>query len=242
MLDLFLLSYSPEGRRVIKAFENNEQPLKYSDRPASEAGHSKNDVLNRIYNAAPCDADWNKMKGDDSKRFCGDCKLNVYNISSMSSRDARKLIKTTEGRLCLKLYRRKVGTIITDNCPVGLRKIRDRIKKVAMTVLLACVWLGLISDASAQGLVGAPVDPGGYAGGRDFVETQQPAISALSIATTLSTLVLLCSLYFKRITMLHTAVALAGLWAIAGIVYGFEGRDHYFTSNAAAIWLSFVNR
>lgn len=234
----------------MKAFETNEQPSKHPDRPASEAGHCGNDVLDKIYIAAPCDADWNAMKGDDSKRFCGDCKLNVYNISSMSSRDARKLITTSEGRLCLKLYRRKDGTIITDNCPVGLRKIRDRIKKVAIAVCLACVWLGLISDASAQGLVGAPVDPryggspysGLYSETQTIVQTQQPAISALPIATGLSTFVLLVSLCFKRITLLHTAVALAGLWTIAGLVYGFEGRDHYFTSNAAAIWLSFVNR
>ncbi|MBC7997124.1 MAG: hypothetical protein IAF58_04240 [Leptolyngbya sp.] len=231
----------------MKAFEINEHPSKYPDRPASEAVHCENDVLDKIYIAAPCDADWDKMKGDDSKRFCGDCKLNVYNISSMSSRDARKLITTSEGRLCLKLYRRKDGTIITDNCPVGLRKIRDRVKKVAIAVCLACVWLGLISDASAQGIVGAPLDPrygvsGQYSESQTIVETQQPAISALPIATTLSTLVLLWSLCFKRITMLHTAIALAGLWAITGVIYGFEGRDHYFTSNAAAIWLTFVNR
>jgi len=45
------------------------------------------DVLDDILIASPCDADWALMTGTEQVRFCGACKLNVYNISEMT-RDA----------------------------------------------------------------------------------------------------------------------------------------------------------
>ncbi len=110
-------------------------------------------LLNQIQIAAPCHVDWESMTGDERKRFCGDCKLNVYNISSMSTKDAAKLIRQSEGRACLRLYRRKDGTVITDNCPIGLGNLRNRVlaKTAAVTALFAL--LGLASGTQAQGQV-----------------------------------------------------------------------------------------
>ncbi|MCC7528421.1 MAG: hypothetical protein IT342_07860, partial [Candidatus Melainabacteria bacterium] len=45
-------------------------------------------LLNSIRIASPCHVDWETMTGDERKRFCGDCKLNVYNISEMTKKDA----------------------------------------------------------------------------------------------------------------------------------------------------------
>lgn len=76
----------------------------------------------------------------------------------------------------MRLYRRADGTIITDNCPVGLRKIRDRLKLTAAAVLAIFVILGFMDSAQAQGLVGAPVDPRyGQSGPSDLME---PLVSA----------------------------------------------------------------
>ena len=33
--------------------------------------------LDNIRIASPCSANWDEMFGDERKRFCGDCKLNV---------------------------------------------------------------------------------------------------------------------------------------------------------------------
>ena len=44
--------------------------------------------LNNIKIASPCSANWDEMYGNERKRFCGDCKLNVYNLSGMSRDEA----------------------------------------------------------------------------------------------------------------------------------------------------------
>jgi hypothetical protein len=67
------------------------------------------------------------MLGDDRTRFCGQCSLNVYNLSSMTRSDAEALITRTEGRLCVKFYRRFDGSIITKDCPIGLAAIKRRV-------------------------------------------------------------------------------------------------------------------
>jgi hypothetical protein len=40
--------------------------------------------LNDLRIASPCSANWDEMVGDNRQRFCGDCKLNVYNLSGMT--------------------------------------------------------------------------------------------------------------------------------------------------------------
>lgn len=97
--------------------------------------------LSRMGVAAPCTSSWDKMTGDETVRFCHECKLNVYNISSMTERDAEELIRQKEGKLCVRFYRRKDGTVLTDNCPVGLRRIRNFGRKVAAVVALGISWL-----------------------------------------------------------------------------------------------------
>ncbi|HKP37163.1 MAG TPA: hypothetical protein VJT71_09905 [Pyrinomonadaceae bacterium] len=83
--------------------------------------------LRRVQVAAPCKVSWDNMLGDERVRFCGQCSLNVYNLSSMSRADAEALIARTEGRLCVKFYRRFDGSIITKDCPIGLQAIKHRV-------------------------------------------------------------------------------------------------------------------
>lgn len=87
--------------------------------------------LNNIKVASPCQADWNAMIGDERKRFCGSCKLNVYNLSGMTRTEAEKLLIQSEGRLCVRFYQRADGTVLTKDCPVGWRALKKRISKTA---------------------------------------------------------------------------------------------------------------
>ena len=87
--------------------------------------------LNNIRIASPCQADWNEMYGDDRKRFCRDCKLNVYNLSGMTRDEAEALIINAEGRLCVRFYTRADGSVITQDCPVGWAKLKQRTKVYA---------------------------------------------------------------------------------------------------------------
>jgi hypothetical protein len=79
----------------------------------------------------PCPADWDAMTGDDRVRFCGLCRLSVYNLSGMSRAEAEALLECTEGRLCIRLFRRPDGTVLTQDCPVGLVALKRRVALVA---------------------------------------------------------------------------------------------------------------
>src|SRR5687768_3588859 len=101
--------------------------------------------LDNILNAAPCDADWSKMTGDDRARHCGDCKKTVFNLSDMTRVEAEALIVEKQGRLCARYFQRKDGTILTKDCPVGVARRRKRRLIAAGTVAMlagggALVW------------------------------------------------------------------------------------------------------
>ncbi|CAF4026893.1 unnamed protein product [Rotaria sp. Silwood1] len=97
--------------------------------------------LNNIKVASPCSADWNEMIGDARKRFCGECKLNVYNLSEMSKMDAEQLLIQSEGRLCVRFYQRTDGTVITQDCPVGWQAVKQRVSKVSAAVVSLVIGL-----------------------------------------------------------------------------------------------------
>ncbi|MBC7930571.1 MAG: carboxypeptidase regulatory-like domain-containing protein [Rubrivivax sp.] len=89
------------------------------------------DLLGRVRVATPCPASWNNMQGDERVRFCSQCELHVYNISEMTKAEAASLIARTEGRLCGRMYLRADGTILTKDCPVGVRALRRRATRAA---------------------------------------------------------------------------------------------------------------
>jgi hypothetical protein len=105
--------------------------------------------LNNLKVASPCSQDWNAMLGDNRKRYCGECKLNVYNLSGMTRVEAEKLIMNAEGRLCVRFYTRADGSVLTQDCPVGWAKVKNR-AKAYVTALASLIFaffgaLGLVS-------------------------------------------------------------------------------------------------
>jgi len=103
------------------------------------------EILGRIKIASPCSADWNEMYGDDKRRFCGQCRLNVYYLPGMPSNEVEDLLLGSEGRVCVRLYERFDGTLITENCPVGLASARIRARRIATAVvsLVATFLIGI---------------------------------------------------------------------------------------------------
>jgi TonB family protein len=91
--------------------------------------------LSKVKVAAPCPAEWKYMYGNDRVRFCNQCQLNVYNLSAMTKPEAEDLIRNTEGRLCVKYYRRTDGTILTQNCPVALRAIKEKFTRTRTHII-----------------------------------------------------------------------------------------------------------
>ena len=98
--------------------------------------------LDHIKIASPCSADWNEMFGDSRKRFCPECRLNVYNLSEMTQAEAEKILFETEGRLCVRLYKRSDGTVITQDCPVGWQAIKQRVSRFATAAFGLLIGFG----------------------------------------------------------------------------------------------------
>jgi hypothetical protein len=92
-------------------------------------------MLNNIRVASPCSADWKKMPGDDRVRYCQACNLPVYNLPAFTESEIRELLANRQGRLCGRLYQRRDGTVLTENCPVGLRAVTRRISRFAGAIL-----------------------------------------------------------------------------------------------------------
>ncbi len=119
------------------------------------------------------------MIGDERARFCGQCELNVYNLSAMSVPEAESLIARTEGRLCVRYYRRKDGSIITEDCPVGLRRLQQRAARIKRAVAslvlgfsLALVFMAPRIALEASFLIRSP--PGGHMAARPAAWCQHP--------------------------------------------------------------------
>lgn len=115
-------------------------------------------IVQSVKITTPCSVGWDSMEGDEKMRFCQQCKMNVHNLSIMSDKEAAKIIANKTSRTCVFFWQRPDGTIITDNCPEKLKRIRGHIRAYAASALMVitCFWT---AGASAQGLIGAPVDP-----------------------------------------------------------------------------------
>jgi hypothetical protein len=96
-------------------------------------------LLENVAIAAPCTASWDDMTGDDRVRFCGSCEKNVYNLSAMSRDEGEALLAARDGQMCIRLYKRTDGTVLTSDCPVGVKRRRRRraVAGVAGGALLA---------------------------------------------------------------------------------------------------------
>jgi hypothetical protein len=107
-------------------------------------------LLDSIRIASPCTADWNAMRGDARTRHCAQCNLNVHNISQLTSDEAEQVLaKLAEGRVCARFFRRADGTILTKDCPTGLRAARIKFLK-ATSRLAAALGLAVLSTAAAK--------------------------------------------------------------------------------------------
>jgi hypothetical protein len=111
-------------------------------------------TLDSLQIASPCDALWDDMQGTPTVRACAQCEKNVYDISLLTRAEATALIQEKEGKLCVRLYRREDGTILTSDCPKGLKRVRHEfIKARAKTYAYGAAFLSMIglSAIGSQG-------------------------------------------------------------------------------------------
>jgi len=80
---------------------------------------SRLSVLDEIEIASPCAARWEAMEGDGPVRHCHTCDKPVYDLSGMSASSAVALLSQAGDVTCMRLHRRRDGTVITADCAEG---------------------------------------------------------------------------------------------------------------------------
>ena len=107
-------------------------------------------LLSSVRIASPCPARWEDMVGDARVRHCAQCDLDVHNFSEMTDEETEKVLaKLVEGRVCARFYRRRDGTILTRDCPIGIAAARKRLL-LATSRLAAAVGLAVLAGTTAK--------------------------------------------------------------------------------------------
>jgi hypothetical protein len=94
------------------------------------------------------------MEGDERVRFCASCQQHVYNLSALTRAEAEAIVRQRETeRVCIGFYRRADGTVMTADCPLGLKALktlraahrRGRLIAAAAVTLLGAVFYAMIT-------------------------------------------------------------------------------------------------
>jgi hypothetical protein len=118
------------------------------------------DLPFKIRIASPCAARWEDMGGDDRVRFCDHCRKNVYNLSNLPAAEATALLGAKGGQLCARIYQRADGTVLAEDCPVGVARHGRRVKALVVggvaAILLAIAHVSALGRDQNDDPIGAP--------------------------------------------------------------------------------------
>jgi hypothetical protein len=109
------------------------------------------DPVDRIEIPTPCTVPWDSMYGDNRIRHCGSCRKNVYNVAELTRAQATELISSREP-VCVRIYRRPDGTVVTNDCWSRLRAARRRGMWAFLAMVVIVGWAQLA--AMMVGLAG----------------------------------------------------------------------------------------
>ncbi len=66
---------------------------------------SKKSFIDSIEVSSPCTEEWDQMTGTNKIRFCSHSAKDVNNISEMTRGEAMRLIRASDGKICVRYYR-----------------------------------------------------------------------------------------------------------------------------------------
>lgn len=108
---------------------------------------SKKKSIDAVRVTDPCTQVWDEMVGNEQVRFCSHCAKDVHNLSTMTSRDALRLVRGSKGRLCIRYAKdERTGGPAFQARPVQISRRRPRLAAGVMTASLS-----LSTFAWAQG-------------------------------------------------------------------------------------------
>jgi ankyrin repeat protein len=107
---------------------------------------SKKNFLEQIEVKNPCSEDWDEMTGNAEVRFCSHCNLNVNNLSALTRREALKIVRKSQGRICVRYVQNPV-----DKTPVFADKLYQITRRAGIAAGVLGASLTLSTLAFAQG-------------------------------------------------------------------------------------------
>lgn len=110
---------------------------------------SKRKFLETIEIKNPCTESWDEMQGNDKVRFCSHCAHSVNNLSEITFKEAMKLVRRSEGRLCVR-YHMDAATrrpLFADT----LHQITRKMPRLAAGVMTASLALSAGAYAQTDG-------------------------------------------------------------------------------------------
>lgn len=96
--------------------------------------------------SSPCSEDWDKMQGNEKVRFCSHCALSVNNISAMSQKEAIRLVRKSDGRICIRYIKHP-----KTKAPVFTDKLYQISRRAGLAAGVLGASLAVSSVAYAQG-------------------------------------------------------------------------------------------
>jgi hypothetical protein len=85
------------------------------------------------------------MKGNDRVRYCGHCDLNVNNISALTRKQALRLVRRSEGRICVNYIKNPV-----DNTPLFADRLYQITRRAGIAAGVLSATLSFSALAYAQ--------------------------------------------------------------------------------------------
>ena len=119
-------------------------------------------LLDKIEIASPCPVSWAQMSGNDQVRHCAQCDQKVYDLSTMTAGESLALLADSDGNVCVRLYRRKDGKIMTKDCVAYMLLMHLRRASLRFGVTMASFFgfafalLGCYEQRAVQGKMCVP--------------------------------------------------------------------------------------
>lgn len=107
----------------------------------------KKTLLDSVDVPIPCDKSWDEMIGNDVLRLCLHCEKDIYNISAMTKKEAKKLLFQSKEKVCIRLERESDGRVKT--LKKQLHQITRQIP-LAAGILTASMILSGTTNAQEQ--------------------------------------------------------------------------------------------
>jgi ankyrin repeat protein len=112
---------------------------------------SDTDLSKLLSFESPCSEDWNSMRGTDVIRFCEHCQLSVRDISEMNSKQFRRLVARSRGRLCVRYVQ---PSPYKAPSPAVLHKIGRRVGILAASAFTASLSVSSVNAAKLPQSIG----------------------------------------------------------------------------------------